>query len=101
MKIVKLYYQVRAEFIEENKKNVEAVMEDLKVHPILGMHYHSFYLGEGKFMHINQSRSDKTTAQLGQRDAFNFFRRGLRKMNLIQMPEIEYLEQLGTNNTLI
>lgn len=53
MKAVRVQYTVQEGFVEQNKSNIAAVMQDLRDNPIDGMNYSSYYLGEGKFMHLN------------------------------------------------
>ena len=101
MKTVRLRYKVRLDFIERNKQNIEAVLNDLQKHPILGMRYAIYYLGKGEFMHINQSQTTKGTSILGQRDAFKQFRKELQSAHLLGSPKIEEIELIGTNKNLI
>ena len=97
MKAVRVQYTVKPEYVETNKANVRAVMDDLRGKPIDGMNYSTFYLGEGRFMHLNVCKDQETLSQLGQRDSFKNFREGLKASGPESPPKSEDLEFVGSN----
>lgn len=101
MKAVSVQYQVHEDYVSQNQSNIRAVMEDLRANPIEGMHYSTYYLGEGKFMHINIARDQETLSRLGEREAFNQFRMGLRESGPLAPPQQENLEVIGSSQPLI
>ena len=54
MEAIKVQYTVRPEFVEENKANIQRVMDRLRADPIEGIRYASFTLDDGNtFVHLN------------------------------------------------
>lgn len=95
MKAVKVRYEVKPEFVDQNKKNIQAVTEFLKANPIEGMYYFSSQLEDGSFMHINVAKDDETMAKLNAVEAFSHFRMELKASEPISTPESEKLEIVG------
>ena len=96
MKAVRVQYTVQPEFVEQNKKNIEAVMQALKDYPIEGMYYSTFQLSDGNsFMHVNVAQSPEILSQLNQVEAFNQFRMALKQSGLISPPNTEDLNFVG------
>ena len=98
MKAVRVQYTVQPEFVEQNKKNIEAVMQALKDHPIEGMYYSTYQLPEGNsFMHVNVAQSAEILSQLNQVEAFNQFRMALKQSGPISPPNAEDLSFVGAS----
>ena len=96
MKSVKVTYQVKPEFIEQNKKNIQAVMNYLKDNPIEGMYYSSFQLDdEGSFMHINFAQDDETMSKLNDVKAFGEFRMQLKASGPVVPPKAQKMGFVG------
>ena len=100
MKAVRVQYTVKPEYVDQNKANVKAVMDDLRNNPINGMHYATYYLGDGRFMHVNVVRDGDTASLLGQRDSFNYFRNELKSSGPIEPPKSEDIDVVGSNTDL-
>lgn len=98
MKVIRVSYTVQEEYIEHNKANIRAVMADLMVNPIDGMNYSSYYLGGGKFMHLNKADSEEMTKELGQREAFVHFRTELKGSQPISPPHQDECQLIGSNH---
>jgi hypothetical protein len=65
MKAVKVQYTVREDYVETNKRNIEAVMSELRGLNNLGLKYSSFLLDDGKtFVHFNMYRDEQTIAEI-------------------------------------
>lgn len=97
IKSVRVQYQVIESYVEQNKANIKLVMEDLRSNPIEGMAYASYYLGEGKFMHLNHVNNEQANPELAAREIFNKFRAALKESGPIAPPKSEYLELVGSN----
>lgn len=96
MKSVKVTYQVKPKFIEQNKKNIQAVMNYLKDNPIEGMYYSTYQLDdEGSFMHINFARDEETMNKLNDVNAFVEFRMQLKASEPIESPKSQNIEFVG------
>lgn len=97
MKTTRVLYQVKPEFVEQNKANIRAVMDDLRQNPIEGFIYSSHYFGDGKFMHFSMATDESAAEQLNQREAFNSFRAQVKGSEPIEPPKSEYPELVGSN----
>ncbi len=96
MKSVKVTYQVKLEFVEQNKKNIQTVMNYLKDNPIKGMYYSSYQLDdEGAFMHINFAHDEVTMNKLNDVKAFVDFRMQLKASKPIEAPKSQEIELVG------
>ena len=91
MKAVKVSYVVKPEFVEQNKANIQKVMDWLKANPIEGMMYSSYILDDGQtFVHFNVAR-DEAFSKLEDVKLFNDFRKALKESNPISSPKSESL----------
>ena len=88
MKAVKVQYTVKPEYVDQNKTNINRVMDRLKVNPIDGMLYSSYTLDDGQtFVHINICKDQETMDRLGEVQEFNEFRQALKASGPIKPPE--------------
>jgi len=97
MKAVRVQYTVKPEYTEQNKANVQEVMDDLRNNPIEGMRYSTFYFGDGRFMHINICKDQETMSLLAERSSFKRFRTGLKASLPVSPPKSEPMELVGAN----
>ena len=96
MKAVRVQYTVADDCIEQNKKNIKAVMDSLKENPIKGMYYATFQLSDGKsFMHLNFAEDGETMSKLNDVEAFQNFRNSLKASGPISPPKAENIELVG------
>ena len=59
MKITRVQYTVKPDFVEQNKKNIEAVMSELRALSNTDLKYASYVLDDGKtFMHLVHDKSN-------------------------------------------
>ena len=101
MKAVRVQYTVRSDFIEQNKKNISAVMDSLKANPIEGMLYSTYQLEDGNsFMHVNVAKDDETMSRLNYVEAFTNFRMQLKASNPISPPKSEKLSFVGASQEI-
>ena len=88
MKAVQVRYTVKPEFVEQNKKNITAVMEALKANPIEGMLYSSYTDDEGNtFVHINMAKDGDTLSRINELAEFLHFRKELKASEPIAPPK--------------
>jgi len=96
MKAVRVQYTVKREYVEQNKKNIKAVMDALKANPIDGMYYSSYQLADGvSFMHVNFAKDDSTMSKLNDVQAFNDFRMALKASGPVSPPNGEDITLVG------
>lgn len=89
MKAVKVQYTVQPEYVEENKKNIQKVMDALKADPIDGMQYSSYTDGDdpNTFVHINMAKDAETMSRLNDVKEFTEFRMALKASQPVSPPK--------------
>ncbi len=89
MKAVKVQYTVQPEYAEENKKNIQKVMEAIKANPIPGMQYSSYTDKDdpNTFIHINMAKDDETMSKLNEVEEFTAFRMALKASKPVSPPK--------------
>ncbi len=93
MVAVKTEYTVRANYIQQNKLNIQLLMEALKQHPIKGMDYQVYNIeGTGIFIHISISTSKEILKEINLLDAFRAFQKELKASEPVSFPKAEYLD---------
>ncbi len=96
MQAVKVQNTVKSDYIDQNKKNINAVMNFLKENPIEGMYYACYQLEDNNsFMHVNVARNQEIMSKLSDVEAFKFFRESLKASNPIKPPTAEKLDFVG------
>jgi hypothetical protein len=101
MKAIRVQYTVQEKYIDQNKKNIKDVMDDLRANPITGLHYSSYYLGKGKFMHVNVQSSDEVGSEFSKREKFISFRTALKASAPSKAPKSKDLELVGSSAELV
>ncbi len=98
MKAVKVQYTVQAEYVEQNKVNIQKVMEALKTNPIEGMQYSSFTddAQPNTFVHINMAKNEKIMSKLNELAEFKAFRMALKASQPLSPPKQTTLNLVGT-----
>ena len=85
MKAVKVQYTVKESYVETNKKNIKAVMAELRELSNPDIKYSSFLLDDGKtFVHFVMYANDQARSVLSDLDSFKEFQQQLRE----SQPEI-------------
>jgi len=100
MKIVKVEYQVKSDFIETNKENIRKVMEAMKAKNSDTTNYASYNYGEGNFMHFTVTSSDNFS-ELTDLEAFKSFQKALKESEPIVPPKLYNLELVGSSNEVL
>ena len=97
MKAVKVQYTVKPEYVDQNKANIQRVMDALKAHPIEGMLYSSYTLDEDgqTFVHINIARDGATLSKLNEVAEFQVFRSALKGSQPVSPPHRTDLNLVG------
>ena len=79
MKVTRVQYTVRSDFVEENKTNIDAVMRELRALANSDVQYTVYLHGDGKtFMHLvhhNTVESERLPVSL---ESFKHFRTRLK-----------------------
>jgi hypothetical protein len=74
MKISRVQYTIQPDFVEQNKKNIEAVMSELRTINNPGFKYASYVLDDGKtFMHLVHYSSAESEYLPGSLETFKHF----------------------------
>ena len=94
MKAVKVEYTVQSNYTEQNKQNIQKVMDALRSNPIDGMQYSSFTDKDNPnhFIHINMAKDEETMSKLNDVEAFTAFRIALKASQPIEPPKQTTLE---------
>jgi len=88
MKIVRVTYKVRPEFVERNKANIEQVMSDLKALGNPNTKYASYLEADGQsFMHFAQYPDEATSNLLNELPSFSKFRKELKESEPLVPPQ--------------
>lgn len=97
MKAVKVQYTVKSEFVEQNKANIQKVMDALKANPIEGMLYSSYTLEDDgqTFVHINIAKDEETVSKLIEMEEFDQFRQALKESEPVSPPQQTKLNLVG------
>ena len=96
MKAVKVTYTVKPEYADQNRTNIQKVMNALKANPIEGMQYSSFILNDGQtFVHINMAKDGETMSKLNDVETFMEFRKALKASEPLTPPNSEDLNLVG------
>ena len=96
MKAVKVQYTVKPEYVDQNKANIQNVMEALRSRPITGMWYAAFTLDDGEtFVHIGMAKDQDTMDKLDEQKEFEEFREALMASGFISPPASENLNLVG------
>jgi len=101
MKIVKVTYTAKAEYAEQNQKNITTVMTDLQKlnHP--GINYNSCLSPDGKtFIHTAFFKSDEDEKVLLTLASFKHFQEQLKASGLEVPPKQELLSLVGSSTNI-
>ena len=92
MKVTRVQYTVRAEFVEENKRNIDAVMRELRATGNGDVQYAVYLHNDGKtFMHFVHHNAAGAEALPTSLESFKRFQTQL-KPNLEISPKVEAFE---------
>lgn len=92
MKVTRVQYTVKPDFVERNKANIRAVMSELRALDAGDVRYASYLLDDRKtFMHLVHQNSKDAENLPGRLETFKHFQAQL-KQNLEIPPKVETFE---------
>jgi hypothetical protein len=100
MKIVRVQYTTRAEYVETNQENIRQIVNELKSlnHP--GIKYSAYLLPDEKtFMHFDQFENEEAHQYLQSLGSFKKFAEELRNSKLEVEPKLELLTVVATTES--
>ena len=101
MKAIRVHYTVKSEYVEQNKRNIKAVMDELMTSPVDGIRYSTYLLPDGQtFMHLNIARDDDALAQFREIASLKKFQKELKASGPITPPKAEDLIVVGAGYEL-
>ena len=90
MKIIRVTYTVKPEYVGQNKTNIEQVMKDLKAKNNSNTKYASYLEEDGvTFMHFAQYPDEEAAKILNDIPSFAKFRKELKESGLVSPPKAE------------
>ncbi|MFT5820832.1 MAG: nitrogen regulatory protein PII-like uncharacterized protein [Crocinitomix sp.] len=94
---VKVEYTVEFGFVEENKSNIQKVMEALQQQPIEGMYYSSQTINDSPntFVHYNLAKDTETMSKLSELDEFKAFQKALKASKPLSPPQATNMTVVG------
>lgn len=93
---IRVRYTVKPEFVENNKNNINAVMNDLRALGNPNTKYMSFLEEDGKtFMHFAMYPDKETADLVNGLSSFSKFRQELKASKPEKAPQLENLSLVG------
>ncbi len=97
MKIIRVSYTVRADYVAQNKANIAQVMQDLRALDNPNTKYAAYLEEDGvTFMHFAQYPDEKTAKLINELPAFAKFRSELKASEPISPPESNNMSLVGS-----
>jgi hypothetical protein len=97
MKIVRVQYTTRPEFVATNQRNIAAIVQELKILAHPGIKYTAWLLPDGKtFMHFDQLESEEAHLVLQNLSSFKKFAEELESSQLEVEPKLELLSLVAS-----
>lgn len=101
MKIVKVTYTTKAEYAEQNQRNIKLVMNDLRKSDHSGINYHVCVCADGKtFIHTAFFNSDEDERILLNLPPFKHFQEQLKSSGPEIAPKQELLNLVGSSEDM-
>ena len=89
MKVTRVQYTVRSDYVEQNKQNIDAVMREMRALNNNDVRYAVYLQADGKtFMHLAQQNTPEAEKLPTSLESFKRFQAGL-KDNLEIPPKVE------------
>ena len=89
MKVTRVQYTVRSDYVEQNKQNIDAVMRELRALSNNDVRYAVYLHADGKtFMHLAQQNSAEAEKLPTSLESFKRFQAQLKE-NLEIAPKVE------------
>jgi len=101
MKIVKVTYTAKTEYVEQNQSNIKQVMHDLQQFNYPGINYHVCLSSDGQtFIHTAFFKSPDEEKLLFALPAFIHFQEQLKREGIEVPPKQELLTFVGSSNNM-
>lgn len=98
MRIVKVTYTAKPEYVEQNKANIRQVMNDLKKINNPDIRYDALIGEDGQsFTHFTFFKSDEAQQVLNNLESFKYFGSQLKANGLDNPPKVENLTLVGSS----
>ncbi len=98
MKIIKVTYTAKEEYVEQNQKNIKTVMADLRKLNYTGINYNSCLSPDGKtFIHTAFYQTEEDHKLLMELPSFKYFQEQLKANGLEVPPRQEVLTLVGSS----
>ncbi len=97
MKLIRVHYRVKTEYVETNKANIASVMTELRALNNPNIKYSSFLEEDGQtFMHLAMYPDEETAKILNSLDSFTKFRMELKASEPELGPKAMNLDLVGS-----
>jgi hypothetical protein len=101
MKIVKVIYTAKLDYVEQNKTNIKAVMNDLQRSATAGIFYTVCLSSDGKsFIHTAYFKSEEDHKSLNDLASFKYFQEQLKSNGLEKPPNQELLTLVNSSKAI-
>ncbi len=101
MKIVRVIYTAKAEYAEQNKTNIRAVMSDLQKLNDPAINYHVCVGPDDKtFTHLAFFKEDADQKKLLELPSFKYFQEQLKASGPEAPPKQEFLSLVGSSKDI-
>jgi len=101
MKIVRVTYTTKADYSEQNQKNIQQVMSDLQKADYNGINYNACVSADNQtFTHTAFFKSDDDQKLLNELPSFKSFQEQLKAGGLETPPKQELLTLVGTSTDI-
>jgi len=98
MKIVRVQYVAKPEFVAQNKENISVVMKDLREINNPAIKYTTYLApDEVSFMHFAQFNNDEAEQVLINLPAFKHFQQELKAHGIDAPPKTEHLSMVASS----
>ena len=102
MKIVRIQYTAKLEFVETNKSNIQKVMDELKSKGVSDVRYSVYLLPDGKsFMHYVVMKDEDSNKVIVESESFKNFQQQLMASGPEVSPKQEVLTPVGSSYELL
>jgi len=100
MKVVRVMYTVRLEYVATNQANIAGIVEELKQLKHPGIKYGAWLLPDGKtFMHFDQLENEAAHEVLTSLESFKKFATDLEASGMEVEPKLELLTLSASTET--
>lgn len=99
---VQVTYKINADFVEHNKRNIAAFLNDFKEMRDSNFLYHVYFKEDGvTFVHVSMYESQEIQQSVLNTPSFLEFQQQRDEKGLVSAPIIENLNHIGSSLSLI